>query len=293
MPLTYAAAFSIGVFGNTVIISVLTMLQSISPNYIRGRVMGFNSMANTIFSVCTSLMIWQMPNADTGIITLLWCLGPALMIAGVFGLIRYMRRGPIDAPLANFFWRLNRLFCFIVHRVDVVGKHRVPSEGPVILAANHTSALDPFVMQAAVRRPIRWVMLTSHLFAFAKPLWAAIDPIALDRDGSDVSKLRGVARALRGGAVVGMFPEGGLQRRIRELQPFEPGTAVMAQLGKAAIVPVWIEGTPLADSMLRHMCQPSQSRVIFGEPFTPDPKADPKAVTEDLRRRLLALRDRA
>jgi len=291
MPLAYAAAFFIGVFGNTVIISVLTMLQSISPNYIRGRVMGFNSMANTIFSVCTSLMIWQMPNADTGIVTLLWALGPALMLTGAVGLFRYLRAGPQASATLNFFWHVNRLFCLVWHRVEFVGKHHVPHTGGVILASNHTTALDPNLIQAACNRPIRWLMLKSHLHKPLMPLWNAIKPVALDKDSSDSNKLRTVAQALRHGEIVAIFPEGGLQRRVRQLQPFEPGAAVMARLGKAVIVPVWVEGTPLADGMVRQLLQPSHSRVTFGEPIPPDPKAEPDAVMDELRQRMLALRE--
>ncbi|NBC10655.1 MAG: MFS transporter [Planctomycetes bacterium] len=291
MPVTYAAAFVIGVFGNIVIINVLTLLQSISPNYIRGRIMGFNSMVNTIFSVFTYFAIWRLPHADRNIIFVMYGLGPLLAVVGLLGLIQYMARGPLRRRDANAFWHLNRLFCFVFHRVRFIGKHRVPHEGAVVLASNHTSALDPFALQAGLSRKVRWLMLTPYLLWPARPLWRAIEPIALDRDSSDSVKLRAVAQELRRGEVVGIFPEGGLQRSVRQLQPFQPGAAVMARLGKAVIVPAWVEGTPVAESMLRHMFQPSHTVVVFGEPWTPDTDAEPEAVMAELRQRMLALRD--
>jgi len=291
MPVTYAAAFVIGVFGNIVIINVLTLLQSISPNYIRGRIMGFNSMVNTIFSVFTYFAIWRLPHADRNIIFVMYGLGPLLAVVGLLGLIQYMARGPLRRRDANAFWHLNRLFCFVFHRVRFIGKHRVPHEGAVVLASNHTSALDPFALQAGLSRKVRWLMLTPYLLWLARPLWRAIEPIALDRDSSDSVKLRAVAQELRRGEVVGIFPEGGLQRSVRQLQPFQPGAAVMARLGKAVIVPAWVEGTPVAESMFRHMFQPSHTVVVFGEPWTPDTDAEPEAVMAELRQRMLALRD--
>ncbi len=289
MPMTYAAAFGIGLFGNIVIINVLTLLQSVTPNYMRGRVMGINSMVNTIFSVMTYFAIWRLPSADTNIIYALYALGGLLILVGSIGLFLYLSHGPMPNRTANMIYRLDRLFCLVWHRLEIVGRHHVPNSGPVILAANHTTALDPFIMQAGTRRTVRWVMLTQYRFRLAWPIWRAIEPIALDRNGGDISKLRQVVDALKQGEMVGLFPEGGLQRSQRELGPMEPGIGMIAKRSGATIVPVWIHGTPLCDSMIRHLLQPSRSTVIFGESYKPGPKDDPKQITDDLRSRLLAL----
>ncbi len=289
VPATYASAFCIGLFGNVVIINVLTLLQSVTPNYMRGRVMGINSMVNTMFSVLTYFAIWRLPSADTNIIYALYALGVLLILVGCVGLVNYLTHGPMPNRIANAVWRLDRLFCLVWHRLEIVGRHRVPHDGPVILAANHTTALDPFIMQAGSRRIVRWVMLTQYRFSLFEPAWRAIKPIALDRNGGDVSKLRLIVDVLKQGELVGLFPEGGLQRTNRELGPMEPGIGMIAKRSGATIVPVWIHGTPPRDSMTLHLLQPSRSVVTFGEPYQPDPKDDPKQITEDLRSRLLAL----
>jgi 1-acyl-sn-glycerol-3-phosphate acyltransferase len=289
MPMTYAAAFGIGLFGNIVIINVLTLLQSITPNYMRGRVMGINSMVNTIFSVLTYFAIWRLPSADTNIIYALYALGGLLILVGLIGLFRYLTHGPMPNRTANLLCRLNRLFCLTWHRLTLVGLHHIPSSGPVILAANHTTALDPFIMQAGSRRMIRWVMLTQYQSRLAWPIWRAIKPIALDRNGSDTAQLRLIIDTLKQGDIVGLFPEGGLQRTKRELGQLEPGIAMIAKRSNATIVPVWIQGTPQRNSMTLHILQPSRSVVTFGKPYKPDPKGDPKQITDDLRSRLIAL----
>lgn len=289
LPATYAAAFCIGMFGNVVIITVMTLLQSVTPNYMRGRVMGINSMVNTAFSVTTYFMIWRLPSADENIIYALYALGGLLIVIGVYGLYRYLSRGPMPNRVANAAWRLDRLACLVWHRLTVNGRENVPSSGPVILAANHTSALDPFIMQAGSRRMIRWVMLTQYEMKLVGFLWRAIKPIALDRDSGDIAKIRQVVDELKKSEIVGLFPEGGLQRSKRELQPMEAGIGMIAKRSGATIVPVWIEGTPLSDSMAVHMLRPSRSTVTFGKPYKPDEDADAKQITEDLRNRLLAL----
>ncbi len=291
MVATYAAALGIGMFGNITIIGVMTMLQSITPNYIRGRIMGLSAMVNNICAVAVYYAIWRLPDADLNIRYVLYLLGPGIMLLGLVGLLRHLRSGPMPKRMTNGLWRIGRLFVFSYHRLRVIGKHRVPAEGPVILAANHTTGLDPFLMQAAVPRTIRWVMLTSYLFRVATPLWRAIEPIALDLDNSDLAKLRKVISVLKDGQIVGLFPEGDLQRTHRELGTFQPGIAMIAQRSGAALVPTWIDGTPRRRNMLWHFLHPSRSTVIFGEPWTPDAGLTHDQVTDELRRRLEALRD--
>ena len=113
---------------------------------------------------------------------------------------------------------------------------------------------------------VRWVMLTQYQLKLAGFLWRAVKPIALDRDSGDIAKIRQVVDELKKGEIVGLFPEGGLQRKVRELKPMEPGIGMIAKRSGATIVPVWVAGTPLSDSMAVHMLRPSRSTVTFGKP---------------------------
>jgi len=191
-----------------------------------------------------------------------------------------------------------RLFVFVVHRARFEGRHHIPHEGPVILACNHTTALDPFVMQAACPRLIRWLMLTSYRFKLLEPFWRICDPICLEIEkGADqhtggTKQVRQIVQRLKAGEVVGMFPEGHLQYDQRVLKPFQPGVATCARLAKAAIVPCWIEGTPRSRSMLVHFFRPTHTTLHFGAPFTPAKGDKPADITAELRRRMEALAPR-
>jgi len=292
---SYAASFGVGFFGNIAIISALTVLQSITPNYIRGRVMGLNSMINTVFSITVYGIIWQMPNADVWIITLLVVLGPILFITGAFAMVSYLTSGPMPNRTANAFWRLTRLFCFAHHRLRVTGKHHVPGDGPTLIVSNHTTAMDPFLIQSSCVRMVRWLMLTSYRMKIGEPLWHAIDPICIEHDKqtntakSGMKQVRQIVTELKKGDLVGVFPEGHLQYNNRVLKPFEDGAAVMARLSKCQIVPCWIDGTVLSTSMLAHVLKPTHSTVTFGPPFTPDPGMSVEVLTAEIRRRIVAL----
>jgi len=291
---TYGGAFIIGVAGNVAIVSVISLLQSIAPNAVRGSVMGVAAMATTVASIAIYGAIWQLPNADTKIVGVLAGIGPLLMLAGLFYAGHYLIHGPLPTAGANFFRHFTRLFCLVWHRLEWTGRHHIPHDGPVILACNHTTALDPFILQSACPRQIRWVMLTSYRFKALEFFWKMIDPIFIDydKDGERVNaskQVRQIVAELKKGDILGIFPEGGLQYDNRVLKVFEDGAAVTARLGKAQIVPCWVEGTVRSKSLLAHFLKPGHRRIAFGKPFTPDPKASPADVTAELRRRMIAL----
>lgn len=286
----YVSAFCIGVFGNMIIISVMTLLQSLTANYIRGRVMGLNSMANTSCAVATYWSIWQLPAADTNIRYVVLALSPILLILGVTQFYRYIISGPIHLPVANVFWRVSRLFCFVWHRLEVTGQQHVPHTGSVILASNHTAGLDPLVIQCRVTRTIRWLMMKNYQYKAVQPLWDAVKPIAIGEDDSRLSQVRTLVRILKKDDIVGLFPEGSLQREVRELKEFESGITWIAKKSGAVIVPVWIEGTPLKRHMLWHFLCPSHTTVTFGKPMFIGKNDDENQALKELRERMLELK---
>jgi 1-acyl-sn-glycerol-3-phosphate acyltransferase len=257
--------------------------------------MGLNAMVNTGFSVCVYAVIWQMPKADYWVLIIMLVLGPLLAVFGITAMIRHLRSGPMPNKMANVFWRLVRLFCFSWHGLAVRNKQHIPAEGPVVIVCNHTTAMDPFLIQASSIRMVRWLMLTSYRMKIGNALWNAIDPICIEHDlnsderGNAMRQVRQIVGELKKGHVVGMFPEGALQYDSRELQDFEDGAAVVARLSGATIVPCWVDGTVVSRSMLKHVLKPTNSTITFGEPFTPNKKDSPEDITAELRRRIVAI----
>lgn len=299
VPLHFFSGLMIGVFGNMALINILSMLQVLSPNYIRGRVMGLANIASTVGTVSINGAIWLTPNADHWMMPVVLATAGVLLVIGVVGLLYNLTHGPMPNPLANLFWRVTRLFVFSYHRMTVSGKHHVPHAGPVLIVSNHTTAMDPFLIQSCITRMVRWLMLQSYRFKIGEPLWKAIDPICIEQDastGENTSgsrQVRQIVRELKKGDLVGMFPEGSLQYDNRIVKPFEPGAAVMAKLAKATIVPCWVDGTPLSKSKLVHVFTPTHTTVTFGPAFTLDPKASPEESTALIRARVMDAAKRA
>jgi len=248
-------------------------------------------MLNTTGTVLINLIIWRLPGEKADQIVI-WALGVTagiLFCVALFNAYALLISGPMPTRWINAIWRIIRLVAFSWHHFKWTNRHYVPSEGAVVLASNHTAGIDPFLIQVAIPRRIRYMMTTSYRFAILKVMWYAADPIMVEQDGKDMTAVRQVIRALKKDDIIGIFPEGGLQRERRELQAFSKGIGLIARKSQAAIVPVWIYGTTRTKWMIWHFLKPSRSGVIYGKPFYADPKMSNEEVTEDIRRRMLEL----
>ena len=131
-------------------------------------------------------------------------------------------------------------------RVRVTGLERVPRSGPVLLAINHLSMLDPILVGAVIPRPI-YFMAKEELFRY--PLlgrilrWVHAFPVR--RGEPDREAIQYALKRLQEGQVVGIFPEG-TRSLDGQLLTLHGGTALLALKSGAPILPVAITGTQLA-----------------------------------------------
>jgi len=167
-------------------------------------------------------------------------------------------------------------FFRLYFRLAGVGAEHVPDSGPVILAANHRSFLDPFVIGALVRRPV-FYMAKRELFE--RPLQArllsALGAFPVDRGASDEQAMDTARAILARGDCVVIFPEG---TRIRTPHLAAPhrGVGRLALQSGARVVPVAVIGTHPARRSVG--IRPCRVRLRFGRPLgypiaeSPSPK---------------------
>ncbi len=134
-------------------------------------------------------------------------------------------------------------FFHIYFRMQRIGREHVPSTGPVIIAANHRSFLDPFVIACMARRPMYYVA-KKELFARRWQAWIlnALGAFPVDRGASDEQMIDTAEAILRRGDIVLIFPEG---TRIRPGALGKPkrGVGRIALETGAPVVPVAVIGT--------------------------------------------------
>ncbi|HTL54351.1 MAG TPA: lysophospholipid acyltransferase family protein [Candidatus Limnocylindrales bacterium] len=152
-------------------------------------------------------------------------------------------------------------------RWRVYNSERVPLQGPVILAANHASFLDPPLVGSGVRRSINY-LARENLFRFPVLGWVLHQwqVVPVDREGGGAKGLKAILdRLLDGGAII-LFPEG-TRTRDGKLQPARSGIGLTVIKSDAPVVPVRVFGTFQAFG--RHMKFPRPHRIAvkYGRPM--------------------------
>jgi 1-acyl-sn-glycerol-3-phosphate acyltransferase len=164
-------------------------------------------------------------------------------------------------------WICFRALYRFYFRWRVYNPERVPLEGPVILAANHASFLDPPLVGSGVKRGINYLARES-LFNIPVVGWILQrwQVVPVDREGGGAKGLKAILeRLLDGGAII-LFPEG-TRTRNGKLQPARSGIGLTVIKSEAPVVPVRVFGT--FEALGRHMKIPRPHRVAvkYGRPM--------------------------
>lgn len=164
-------------------------------------------------------------------------------------------------------WRLFRLTYAIYFRWRICNPERVPRTGPVILASNHASFIDPPLIGSALPRDINYLARES-LFRFPGIGWLlrSWQAVPVDRDGGGAKGLKAILdRLLAGGAIV-LFPEG-TRTRDGKLQPARSGIGLIVIKSTAPVIPVRVFGT--FEAYGRHAKFPRPTRIVvkYGAPL--------------------------
>ncbi len=150
-------------------------------------------------------------------------------------------------------------------RWRVYHPERVPLCGPVILAANHASFIDPPLVGAGLRREINYLARES-LFRFpvVGATLRAVNSVPVDRDGGGAAGLKAIlGRLLAGGGII-LFPEG-TRTRDGRLQPARSGIGLTVIRSGAPVVPVRVFGTFEAYGRHLKFPRPHPIAVKYGQ----------------------------
>lgn len=172
---------------------------------------------------------------------------------GVNPLIYWLVRGVLQ-PFFHLYFRMSR-----------IGREHIPAEGAVIVAANHRSFLDPFIIGTCARRPMYYVA-KKELFRgrFVSAILRSLGAFPVDRGAGDADSMATARAVLERGDILLIFPEG---TRIRPGALGNPkrGVARLALETGAPIVPVAIIGTENVRKGWR--IRPHKVRVRAGAPL--------------------------
>lgn len=211
---------------------------------------------------------------------------------------------PIGFVYAFFWCYFNLFYRLKIHNLD-----RVPKTGPVMLAPNHISWLDGFLIQFINPRLVCTMVYAGNFgpkwIQRMGEAWKAI--LISGGPKSIVKALKQANAMLKSGEVLCIFPEGGISRN-GQLQAFKPGMMKVLDGTDAVVVPVYFDGlwgsifSFSGGKFFTKMPTLSRRRVdvYFGEPMknVTDP-AQVRSAVEDLgaialaerRQRLISVSD--
>ena len=160
----------------------------------------------------------------------------------------------------NVFKPLVKLFIKLFYNPKIEGLENIPDSGPVILAGNHKSNIDPLLVCIENKRIVHF-LAKKELYKnkLLKKFMDNVGTIQIDRDINDTSAIKTSIKMLKKGNIIGIFPEGKRNMTDNILLPLKQGTVTLARKTKAALIPFAIKGN---FKIFR-----SDVRIIFGTPI--------------------------
>lgn len=152
-------------------------------------------------------------------------------------------------------------------RYQVVGREKLIQSGPLLIAANHESFLDPPLVGIAWDKEVYYLARKTLFRGPTQWLYPRWNAIPLDQEAPDMSSLKKIIKILRGGEQVVVFPEGA-RTLTGELQQGEAGVGLIAAKSRAIIQPIRIfgafEALPRGSGRLRF----HPITIVVGDPIT-------------------------
>lgn len=262
--------FGIGGAGAALLVTIMATVQRFVPDSRRGRVFGVNDTATMGAMVAASAAIGvpHIPNLDRYIPLILSItaagFGVALVVAW-----RVYRRGGVLSPVTWFTVTCIRFFARFWCRAKRVGPCTVPARGPALIAANHTTGIDPIMIIATcpLRLPAFLVAREYYEKAIAKFFCSMNHSIPINRDNPGKAFISGALRTFERGEALGIFPQGRFQvPGEAENEPLAGVGAIALRTG-VPVIPVHISGTQYRDSPFASFFVRHQVRVKYGKPI--------------------------
>lgn len=262
-----AGACALGVMA-----SFQTLLQRIVANRFRGRVFGVSDLMTTSSLLVATGMLaipkWERLDRWVGVI--IGTVAVVTIVAGIIVLYVRLHRGPHGWAL-NLGENLNEFIVKFWYRFQRIGRPTVPRTGPVIVTANHVSAADPLLLCAgAPYRAISFLIAAEYAsWPIVRFFVRALECIPVRRGTRETGATKQALRHLEEGRAIGIFIEGGIPNPGETPRP-KDGVAMMALRTGAVVVPAYISGMKLHQSLLRSLFSRQNARVRWGAPVKLD-----------------------
>ena len=134
------------------------------------------------------------------------------------------------------------VFFLLLFRPKIIGKENITNDGALVLAGNHTHFLDCLLLISSTKRHIHFLAKNELWKGPKRILFAHLGLIPVNRKQKDHKSLEKAKKYLENGQIIGIFPEGTIEKEKGKLLPFKIGAVKMASDTNTKIVPFKIKG---------------------------------------------------
>jgi 1-acyl-sn-glycerol-3-phosphate acyltransferase len=262
----------VGVFGSLFIVPLYALIQHRADEDTRSRVIAANNIFNSLFMVGSALITLVLIKIgfNTVQVLLFTAILNLVVSAYIFMLIP-------EFAMRFIVW----ILASTIYRLRYSGRDSVPHDGAAVIVCNHVSFIDWFIITAACRRPVHFVMdngifrkpFLGILFRLAKAI-----PIATAKENPEVKERAFglISRELKDGNLVCIFPEGKVTYD-GAMNAFKPGVERILAKDAVPVVPMALHGlwgsffSRKAGKAMSGVPKPSRRviSVAIGSPMSP------------------------
>jgi len=167
-------------------------------------------------------------------------------------------------------WTAAKILGFFVFKIffllEIKGKENIPSRSNFVIAANHSSFLDPPLIGYLFSKPIAYFTKQEQLNGLFGLFITRLGAIPLSKSGMGTSDLRMALNVLKKGKCLLIFPEG-TRSRTGEFLPPKPGIGFIVSRAKVPVLPIYIKGSFRAMPPGRNFIRPGKIIIKIGKPF--------------------------
>ena len=139
----------------------------------------------------------------------------------------------------NIAWYVTRVAMALWFDIRIEGRENIPEQGGALVVCNHRFLKDPVVLAHAIPPRRKLHFMSKAEWFDNKPfglLLSALGVFPINRGEADMAALEKAAGFIRGGDLVGIFPEGTRNRTGGPMKP-KSGAAFLARATQADIIP--------------------------------------------------------
>lgn len=206
-----------------------------------------------------------------------------VMAAGICWGAVAAARVPLNWPQRLVYFTAT-LFARFQWRASVIGRWTLPDGVGAVVVANHTSSVDPMLIQQVTCRGIHW-MVAREFLSIPGYGWLlrTTDTIPAGRGGVDTASTKQAIRYAQEGKLVGVLPEGRINQSDDLLLPVRPGAVLIALRARVPIVPCYVENAPFNRVVYSPLFMRSRVRIYLGQPIDLSPWYDQASDTEQVK----------